>query len=116
MGRGTRNFTSGFAPIAFILGATFARMSVCRTCGHEIDWTQDESGRFVPLDPEPVFVIEGDGNDKFYTGENAAIVGRIASPEEESPELPVAFVPHWKTCGRGMRSCNVNSACSVFLN
>jgi hypothetical protein len=26
---------------------------------------------------------------------------RAARPEEESPELPVAFVPHWKTCGRG---------------
>ena len=46
-------------------------------------------------------MIEGGGKDKFYTDENAVIVGRIARREEESPELPVAFVPHWKTCGRG---------------
>ena len=76
-------------------------MSVCRRCGREIEWAQDESGRFIPLDLEPVFVIEGGGRDQFYTDENAVIVGRIASQEEESSELPVAFVPHWKTCGRG---------------
>lgn len=55
----------------------------------------------MPFDPEPVFVIEGDGCDRFTTDDGAEIVGRIARPEEESPELPVAFVPHWKTCGRG---------------
>lgn len=76
-------------------------MSVCRRCGREIEWAQDESGRFIPLDLEPVFVIEGGGRDQFYTDENAVIVGRAARPEEESPELPVAFVPHWETCGRG---------------
>ena len=76
-------------------------MSVCRRCGREIEWTQDEKGRYIPLDLEPVFVIEDGGKDKFYTDENAVIVGRIARREEESPELPVAFVPHWKTCGRG---------------
>ena len=78
-------------------------MSVCRRCGREIEWTQDESGRFIALDPEPVFVIEGEPlfHCPFYTDENKVIVGRSASPEEDSPELPVAFVPHWKTCGRG---------------
>ena len=76
-------------------------MSVCRRCGREIEWAQGENGRFIPLDLEPVFVIEGGGNDQFYTDENAVIGGRAARPEEESPELPVAFIPHWKTCGRG---------------
>jgi len=52
----------------------------------------------MPVDPEPVFVIEGDGRDRFVTGDGAVIVGRVARPEEESRELPVAFVPHGKTC------------------
>lgn len=52
----------------------------------------------MPVDPEPVFVIEGDGRDRFVTDGGAVIVGRVARPEEESRALPVAFVPHWKTC------------------
>ena len=58
-------------------------MSLCRGCGSQIEWIKTTAGRNMPVDPEPVFVIEGDGRDR---------------PEEESRELPVAFVPHWKTC------------------
>ena len=76
-------------------------MSVCRRCGREIEWITTESGKPIPFDPEPVFVIEGDGRDTFTDDSGAPIVGRVARPEEESPELPVAFVPHWMTCGRG---------------
>lgn len=58
----------------------------------------------MPIDPEPVFVIEGDGKDRFVTDEGAVIVGRRARPEEEpcvfQTDFPVAFVPHWKTCPR----------------
>ena len=51
-----------------------------------------------PVDAEPVFVIEGEGCDRFVLDDGAVIAGRIARPEEERPELPVAFVSHWKTC------------------
>lgn len=74
------------------------RMSICRGCGHEIDWIRTIAGKNMPVDPAPVFVIEGGGNDRFVTDEGAVIVGRVARPEEESHDLPVAFVPHWKTC------------------
>lgn len=66
-------------------------MSVCRRCGREIEWAQGESGRFGPLDLEPVFVIEGGGNDQFYTDENAVIVGRAARPEEELPPFALTL-------------------------
>jgi hypothetical protein len=52
----------------------------------------------MPVDPEPVFVIEGDGPDRFVTDEGAVLLGRRARLEEERPGLEVAFVPHWKTC------------------
>lgn len=52
----------------------------------------------MPVDPEPVFVVEGAGKDRFVTDEGEVILGRRALPEEESLDLPVAFVPHWKTC------------------
>ena len=73
-------------------------MSACRGCGCPIDWIRTTAGRNMPGDPEPVFVVEGGGNDRFVTDEGEAITGRVARPEEESPALTVAFVPHWKNC------------------
>lgn len=77
-------------------------MSFCRGCGARIEWVHTQAGKNMPVDPEPVFVIEGDGKDRFVTDEGAVIVGRRARPEEEPhvfpTDFPVAFVPHWKTC------------------
>lgn len=73
-------------------------MSVCKGCGAPLEWIQTAAGRSMPVDPEPVFVIEGEGRDRFITDEGEVITGRRALPEEERRELPVAFVPHWKTC------------------
>ena len=57
----------------------------------------------MPVDPEPVFIIEGDGLDHFVTDEGAVLLGRRALTEEEKPGLEVAFVPHWKTCPEAAR-------------
>ena len=73
-------------------------MSICRGCGRPIEWVRTTGGRNMPIDPEAVFVIEGGGNDRFVTDGGAVITGRVARSEEESRDLPVAFVPHWKTC------------------
>lgn len=74
-------------------------MSICRGCGAQIEWIKTTAGRNMPVDPEPVFVIEGEGCDCFVLDDGAVIVGRIARPEEERPELPVAFVPHITKAG-----------------
>lgn len=78
-------------------------MSVCKDCGREIDWIRTEEGRYIPVDPEPVFVIEGEGRDRFYTEEEGELTGRPARPEEvqtreEKINTPLGFVPHWRTC------------------
>lgn len=73
-------------------------MSRCRGCGAAIDWIRTPAGRSMPVDMEPVFIIEGDGPDRFITDEGEIVTGRRALPEEERRDLPVAFVPHWKTC------------------
>ena len=57
-------------------------MSACRDCGAEIDWVRTEEGRYIPVDPEPVFVIEGEGDERFYDEELGVITGRPARPEE----------------------------------
>lgn len=69
-------------------------MSVCKNCGREIDWLCTAEGRYIPVDPEPVFVIEGEGSERFYSEEEGLLVGRQASQREESVDLPVAFVRH----------------------
>lgn len=73
-------------------------MSLCRGCGSPIDWIITTAGKPMPVNPEPVFIIEGEGKDRFVTDEGEVILGRRALQEEESTDLPVAFVPHWKTC------------------
>lgn len=70
-------------------------MSRCKNCGQEIDWMCTAEGKYVPVEPEPVFVIEGEGEERFYTEEkDGVLVGRQAKFEEASMDLPVAFVRH----------------------
>lgn len=73
-------------------------MARCKFCGQEIDWITSLEGKRVPVDPDPVFVIEGDGPEAFLDDMGATITGRPAGPEEESQDLPVAFVLHRRTC------------------
>ncbi len=73
-------------------------MSYCKFCGQEIDWITSLEGKYIPVDPDPVFVIEDDGPDTFLDDMGATIMGRQAGPEEERQDLPVAFVPHRRTC------------------
>ena len=77
-------------------------MSICKFCGKEIDWIQAENGRYIPIDVDPVFVIEGEGTEQFIEDTGAAMIGRPARPEEEHRDLPVAFVPHVRTCGNNL--------------
>ncbi len=73
-------------------------MSTCKGCGAPIDWIRTTEGRYMPVDPEPVFIVMGGDPDYFITDEGAMLIGRRALPEEERPGLEVAFIPHWKTC------------------
>lgn len=75
-------------------------MSLCKGCGISIDWIRMKTGKAMPVDPEPVMVIEGEGREVFATDEGTTVTGRRATPEEENGMLPVGFVPHWATCRR----------------
>ena len=78
-------------------------MSVCKDCGREIDWLQTAEGRYIPVDPAPEFVIEGDGAEHFYASEEGVLSGRLArrsevQTREAKINTPLGFVPHWRTC------------------
>ena len=43
-------------------------MSLCRGCGASIEWIRTTAGRSMPVDPEPVFIVEEDGGrERFIT-------------------------------------------------
>ena len=71
-------------------------MSRCKGCGAEIDWIMTHTGKYMPVDPEPVFVAVDDGSDVFVTDEGEVIHGREVPANDGSAE--VAFVSHWATC------------------
>jgi len=78
-------------------------VSVCKDCGREIDWMQTAEGRYIPVDPEPEFVIEGGGEERFYTEEEGVLTGRLArrsevQTREAKINTPLGFVPHWRSC------------------
>ena len=78
-------------------------MSVCRDCEAEIDWMRKPGGGYIPVDPEPVFVIEDEGDERFYDDELGEITGRLARPEEvqtreQKINALVGYVPHCRTC------------------
>ena len=75
-------------------------MALCRGCGARIEWIRTKAGKMMPVDPDPVMVIEGEGREVFVTDEGDSITGRRAGTGEENMELPVGFVPHWATCRR----------------
>lgn len=78
-------------------------MTFCKNCGQEIDFIRTEDGKYIPVDPNPVFIIEGEGVERFYTDEEGVLIGRLAREEEvqtieEKINTPVGYIPHWKTC------------------
>lgn len=74
-------------------------MSLCKYCGAPIEWIRTQEGKTIPVDQDPVFVVEGDGKAEFYLEDMAEpITGREAKPEEDTKGLEVAFVPHFRTC------------------
>lgn len=78
-------------------------MNFCKYCGNEIDWIQTKDGKHMPVEPNPVFIIEGEGTERFYTEEEGVLIGRLAREEEvqtieQKINTPVGYIPHWKTC------------------
>lgn len=78
-----------------------AAMSFCRGCNREILWIHMRSGKAMPVDPEPAFVMEGQqpGKRTFITDEGETIVG-TETPVDTGT---IGFVPHWATCPESNR-------------
>lgn len=73
-------------------------MRRCKFCGAEIDWITNLEGKSVPVDPDPVCVIEDGGPEEFLDDMGATVTGRQAAPEEERRDLTVGVDPQWRAC------------------
>ncbi len=87
-------------------------MNYCAICGKKIDWITSAEGKQVPVDPDPVFVLEGAGREAFLDDMGVTVIGRRATPEEEreivtptigreaAKNIPyeIAFERHRATC------------------
>lgn len=72
---------------------------MCKKCGAIIKWQRmKKTGKHMPIDPDPVFIVQGDGKLTFITDNGETVTGRTAKEQEITRETETAFVPHWATC------------------
>ena len=69
-------------------------MPVCRECIQPIIWLVTNAGKKMPVNMTPVYIVIGEGKDKFVMNGDV-VSGRIAKSGEKSKK---AFIPHWATC------------------
>ena len=72
-------------------------MSVCKQCGAPIVWIRTPSGRAMPCDASPVYIVpEAGGPERAVRKSGEVIACRFAGPSEPGAEL--AHRPHFATC------------------
>lgn len=69
------------------------RTSPCTRCGRQIGWVITDTGRRMPIDPEP----DPTGN-VICNYEAGVLRGHVLTKGEPRPS-GVAFLPHFATCG-----------------
>lgn len=62
-------------------------MATCRSCGRPVVWSQTEAGKYIPLDPEPVY----DGN---VVLEAHGALARVVAPRRDVKR----HISHFVTC------------------
>ena len=67
--------------------------SLCRYCGAEIKFIRTTGGRFMPVDLEPVGIVEAGGPDTFITGGGIIVRGYKSSTQEI-----IAYRSHFASC------------------
>lgn len=79
--------------------------SVCKGCGAEIRWIQLKStGRKMPVDPEPVWVLPGVGRNTFIREDGGTVIGsRIGDAWDDDPDANTvqAYESHYASCPVG---------------
>ena len=78
--------------------------NVCRGCGAEVTWIRMKAtGRKMPADAEPVWVLRDVHGDSFVTADGGIVIGRKVGDAYDDPEGEVvqAYESHFATCPVG---------------
>lgn len=74
----------------------------CRGCGAPVIWVRmQDSGKRMPVDEDPVLVLQGHGSDTFVRADGEIVHGiRIGDGYDDYPDDNVieAYVSHFATC------------------
>lgn len=72
-------------------------MSKCRGCGADIRWIKTKAGKLIPVNPDPTYLVDGNGTDIIVT-EDGLIANGTICPVPVSPGHRVGWVSHFATC------------------
>ncbi len=74
----------------------------CKGCGAPIVWIKMQySGKKMPVDEEPVLILQGKGTDKFIRPDGVITLGsRVGDGYDDYPDDNVieAYESHFATC------------------
>ena len=74
-----------------------SRATPCRGCGKEIAFIKTTHGKAMPVDPEPVYFIQGGGTNTYVMIDGSIQRGR--EPDETDTEKAwIGYRSHFATC------------------
>lgn len=71
-------------------------MANCRACGAEINFIRMTTGKYMPVEAEPVFVVPGESEVRYVSDNGILFPGTEVSENDGTAD--VAYVPHWSKC------------------
>jgi hypothetical protein len=73
-------------------------MSKCRGCGAEISWVRTRGGKMIPVNPRPVYIVDGTGRDIVVTQDGSVANGIISPDGKVPPGKRAGWITHFATC------------------
>lgn len=70
----------------------------CRSCKAPYRFVVMASGKSMPVDWNPVVIVEGEGHNKYVTAQGRVTTGRPRQKGGALSGLRRVFTPHWATC------------------
>lgn len=76
------------------------RTSLCRGCQKEITFIKTEKGKSMPVDPEPLHIVQRAGGHPYIKPDGKFVYGFIAGDGLDDPDTETikAYQSHFATC------------------